>query len=118
MADTPSNEDQAAALATVLAPLVAEALKPQLDEREKSVNDRLDGIATKNSELLGKLHKSKESNTSLEEQMANLSKQISGDAKPTEIVLSKADARDVRKYKAARAQADEAGVPLRIDRDA
>jgi len=36
--------------------------------------------------------------------------------RPTEIVLSKADARDVLKYRETRKQADEAGVPLRIDR--
>ncbi len=119
MADDNHTDDKQAEMMTAfvekMTPKLAETVLEQIGAK---VEERLAGIAKKNDELLGKLHKSKESNTSLEEQMANLSKQISGGAKPTEIVLSKDDARDVRKYRAARAQADEAGVPLRVNRGA
>jgi len=120
-----NNDAQAKALAETLAPLVAAALKPQLDERDKAVSDRLDGIASKNDELLGKLHKEKDERASFEDQLSALTDTLKGikdhDGKPVtfqtgkDIVLSKEDARDVRKYQAAKVKAQEAGVELRIE---
>ncbi|MEM7516066.1 MAG: hypothetical protein AAF368_03965 [Planctomycetota bacterium] len=121
MPEQDPNAEQAAALAQALAPLVAEALKPSLDERFEAagtaVNERLDGIADANSKLLGRLHKAKDEKTSLEAMMANLQKHLDGHGAPQEIVLAKADARDPAKYRAAKAEAEKAGVALRIDRE-
>lgn len=123
MADETTNDDHAAKLVDALLPAVTKAVEDQVAKRieqmDKEVSERLDGIASKNAELLGKLHKSKDEKTSLETMMANLSTQLDGHGrKPTEIVLTKADARDPRKYQAAKKEAAEAGVPLRIDREA
>ncbi len=86
---------------------------------DAKVEERLASIASKNDSLLAKLHQEKQSKGTIESQLAELTKQISaGPAKPTEIVLSKADARDAGKYRAAKAQAAEAGIPLTINRDA
>lgn len=115
MTDSTNETEMMEQFVSKITPKLAATVLEQIGTK---VEERLDGIARKNDELLSKLQREKSSNSSLEEQMAALSKQISGGAKPTEIVLSKADARDVRKYRAARTQADEAGIPLRIDRDA
>lgn len=116
------NDTQAAALAAALAPLVAQAIQKDLDtklsEMDKAVSDRLDAVASKNADLLSKLHQEKGTRLTLEEQMANLSKALSGKQKETEIVLSKDDARDVRKYRQARERAQKEGLSVRIDRNA
>lgn len=105
-----------------ITPKLTEAVMGKVSETlaatEKTIGDRLDGIASKNDQLLGKLHKEKGERTSLEDQLATLNKHLTGDTEPMEVVISKADARDVSKYRAARAKAEEAGIPLRIDRDA
>lgn len=113
---TTTNDDQAAALIAALVPKISEALLPTLTE---SVEKQIQGVVSKNTELLGKLAASNTQKSSIEEQLAALTKQVGdGQQKPTEIVLSKADARNPAKYKAAKAQAVEAGIPLTIDRDA
>lgn len=119
MSDDNLNDDkQAEMMATFVEKMTPKLAETVLEQIGAKVDERLNGIAAKNNELLAKLHKSKESNTSLETQMAELTKQLSGENKLTEIVLSKADARDVRKYQAAKKQAEEAGIPLQIDRGA
>lgn len=113
---TTTNDDQAAALIAALVPKITEALLPTLTE---SVEKQISGVVTKNTELLGKLSAAKTENGTIQEQLAALTQQIgAGQQKPTEIVISKADARDTAKYRAARAQAAEAGIPLTIDRGA
>lgn len=121
MADDDKHSEMMDAFISKITPKLTEAVMGKVNETlaaaEKSIGDRMDGLADKNAELLGKLHKSKDGSKTLEEQVAELTAQIAAEGqKPTEIVLSKADARDVRKYREARKQADEAGVPLRIDR--
>lgn len=120
MAD--SNDDHAAKLVEALLPAVTKAVEDSIAKRiedmDKQVSERLDGIASKNDQLLSRLHREREGKTSLEEQLATLTKQLSGDTRPNEVVLSKIDARDPRKYQAAKKQAAELGVGLRIDREA
>lgn len=123
MADDDKQSEMMDAFISKITPKLTEAVMTKVNETlaaaEKSIGDRMDGLADKNADLLGKLHRSKDGSKTLEEQVAELTAQLAGNAqKPTEIVLSKADARDVRKYREARKQADEAGVPLRIDREA
>ena len=120
MADDDKQSEMMDAFISKITPKLTEAVMGKVNETlaaaEKAIGDRMDGLADKNAELLGKLHKSKDGSKTLEEQVAELTAQIAAKGKPTEIVLSKADARDVRKYREAGKQADEAGVPLRIDR--
>lgn len=123
MADDDKQSEMMDAFISKITPKLTDAVMGKVNETlaaaEKSIGDRMDGLADKNAELLGKLHKSKDGSKTLEEQVAELTAQLTGNAqKPTEVVISKADARDVRKYREARKQADEAGVPLRIDREA
>lgn len=123
MADDDKQDAMMATFIEKITPKLTEAVMGEVNKTlaaaEKSIGDRMDGLADKNAELLGKLHKSKDGSKTLEEQVAELTAQTSGNAqKPAEVVISKADARDVRKYREARKQADEAGVPLRIDREA
>lgn len=122
MADETTNDDHAKALIDALLPAVTKAVEEQVAKRieamDKEMSERLDGIASKNAQLLGKLHKEKGERVSLEDQLATLNKHLSGDNKPTEIVIDKQTARDPRAYRAAKAEAEKAGVPLRIDREA
>ncbi|MEP6018221.1 MAG: hypothetical protein ABJ251_07030 [Paracoccaceae bacterium] len=115
---TPADDKDAANLASFLekvTPTIAESVMKSIDAK---VEERLAGIAAKNAELLGKLQASKTETSSVTEQLAALSKQIAdGPAPVTEVTIGKADARDPRKYAAAKAKAEEAGVTLQIDRD-
>ncbi len=115
------NNDQAAKLIEALAPKIAEAIIPQLTEK---VEDQIKGVVAKNDELLDKLHNMKK-DVDIADQAAAIAKLVA-DGKatppatpsaPQNIVLSKADARDVRKYQAAKKQAADAGVELVINRD-
>ena len=123
MADDDKQSEMMDAFISKITPKLTEAVMEQVSSKltdvEKAVSDRLDGLADKNADLLGKLHKSKDGSKTLEEQVAFLADQLSGNSqKPSEIVLSKADARDPSRYRAAKAEAEKAGVPLRIDREA
>lgn len=68
-------------------PKLTEAVMGKVNETlaatEKTIGDRLDGIASKNDQLLGKLHKEKGERTSLEDQLATLNKHLTGDTEPT-----------------------------------
>lgn len=109
-----ANAKQAQALLDALAPKLAETLLPQLTAH---VEDQIKGIKDNSERLLSRLHKEREGKTSLEDQLATLTKQLSGDARPKEVVIDKQTARDPRAYRAAKAEAEKAGVPLRIDRE-
>lgn len=115
------NNEQAQKLIDALAPKIAEAIVPELTAK---VEEQIKGVVTKNDELLDKLHNMKK-----DVEIANSAEQIAkliadgkiahGDtapAKPNQVVISKEDARDVRKYQAAKKQAADAGVDLVIDR--
>ena len=122
MADDPKNDANAQALVDALLPKLQEAVMGEvnktLESTEKAISDRMDGLADKNADLLGKLHQSKNGAKTLEEQVAELTAQIAGgQQKPKEIVISKVAARDPARYRAAKAEAEKAGVPLRIDRE-
>ncbi|GIT86169.1 hypothetical protein [Roseobacter sp. OBYS 0001] len=120
MSDT--NDDQAAAMIKALAPKLAEAIMPQIVE---SVEEQIQGIKAKNDELLGTLKGMKDKQEA--EQLSAIAQKqirerlnndqgISNDDTPKAITLSKEDARDVRKYRAARERAQKEGVELVVDR--
>ncbi|WP_170430665.1 hypothetical protein [Ruegeria arenilitoris] len=126
MADEDQNSKQAEALIAALTPKIAEAIIPQLSEQ---VETQIKGVVAKNDELLDKLQNMKK-DAEIAESAKNL--QAITDAatrvmngpqgndtqqnfKPNEpIRLSRADARDVRKYQAAKAEAQKLGVELQI----
>ena len=125
-----TNDDQAAALVAALAPLLSKALLPEL---QKQVEDQVKGIAAKNDELLDKLHnlskdaeiaaKSKEGDVLVAQakRLANPPKDDKGNldfrkvGQPVRI--SRSDARDVSKYRTAKALAAEQKVALEIAED-
>lgn len=123
------NDDQAAKLIAALAPKIAEAILPQITE---SVEEQIRGIAAKNDELLDKLVKQKASDDttkSMQTLLAGLDAKeqqerreknglMQFDHEGQDVRISKVDARDVRKYQAAKKLAQERGVDLVIDRDA
>jgi len=114
-ADDDVNAKQAQALLDALGPKLVETLLPQITEK---VEEQIKGVVAKNDELAQKLFDAK--NKQHDDAVANLASILNGTApqqKPTEIVLSKEDARNVQKYRAAKAQAEKEGVELRIDRN-
>lgn len=130
---TPTDNDaQAKALVAALAPLIAEAIIPQLTER---VEAQVKGVVAKNSELLDKIHnltKDQEIADKIkagEELAAKTKALIEGTVPKTDkglvdfrkagepLKISRADARDVALYKKAKALAAEQGVPLEIVQD-
>ncbi len=125
----PTNDEQAKALVEALAPLIAEAIIPQLSAK---VEEQVKGIKAKNDELLDKLHnvaKDKEiaDKIKLGDDLAAKTKALLEGAVPKTdkglvdfrkagepLRISRADARDVQKYRKARDLAAEQGVPLEI----
>ncbi len=129
MADNDQNDDQAAKLIAALAPKIAEAILPQITE---SVETQMKGLKDKNDELLDKLvkqQKSDDTTKSMQTLLAGLDAKdeqerreknglMQFDREGQEVRISKVDARNVRKYQAAKKLAEERGVDLVIDRDA
>jgi hypothetical protein len=120
----PTNDDQAAALAKSLLPLLSAALLPEL---QKQVETQIRGVVAKNDELLDKLH-----NLAKDQEIADKIK--GGDPKPAPapkdekglldfrkvgdpVRISRADARDVAKYRTAKDLAAEQKVKLEIVED-
>ena len=106
------NDDQAAKLIAALAPKIAEAILPQIAE---SVEAQMKGLKDKNDELLDKLAKQKASDDNLKSMQTLLAgldakdKQerldkgtMQFDREGQDIRISKVDARDPRKYHAAK----------------
>lgn len=127
---TPTDNDaQAKALVAALAPLIAEAIIPQLTER---VEAQVKGVVAKNSELLDKLHnvtKDQEIADKIkagEELAAKTKALLDGTVPKTDkglvdfrkagepLRISRSDARDVSKYRKARQLAADQGVELQI----
>lgn len=123
----PTNDEQAKALVAALAPLIAEAIIPQLTA---SVEEQVRGIKSKKDELLDKLH-----NVTKDKEIAD--KIAAGDAlaaktaalletakKPDGLTdfrkvgepvrISRADARDVAFYRRAKDLAQSQKVALEI----
>lgn len=127
-----SNDAQAKALVAALAPLIAEAIIPQLAAK---VEEQVKGIKTKNDELLDKLANLKkddeiaaqikagddlmaQTKALLERTVPKNDKGLVDFRKAGEpLKISRADARDVALYKKAKALAAEQGVPLEIVQD-
>ena len=122
------NDDQAAALIEALAPKIAEAIFPQIAE---SVETQMKGLKEKNDELLDKLAKQKKHDDLIESGKRlidgaenDLQRRLNADGvfqarKPGDAIkITKADARDVRAYREAKAIAEKEGVALQIVADA
>lgn len=124
-----SNDAQAKALVAALAPLIAEAIIPQLAAK---VEEQVKGIKTKNDELLDKLANLKkddeiaaqikagddlmaQTKALLERAVPKNDKGLVDFRKAGEpLRISRSDARDVSKYRKARQLAAEQNVPLEI----
>ena len=125
------NDKQADALIAALAPKIAEAILPQI---AASVENQIKGLKDKNDELLDKLAKQKQTddhNDLMEstkrlldaadaQQQQRFDKY--GNSRPPSrddsIKISRTDARDVAKYRDARALAEKEGRKLEIVSDA
>ncbi|MBF9030633.1 hypothetical protein HKCCE3408_09515 [Rhodobacterales bacterium HKCCE3408] len=122
-----TNDDQASKLIEALAPKLAETILPAL---QKQVEDQIGGVLKKNDELLDKLAKAKDDDAAAQlekllaaadqQQKDRLNKDGTIDFRKAgdPIKITKADARDVRKYQAAKKLAAEQGVDLEIVREA
>lgn len=116
---TNSNDQQAQSLIEALAPRIAEAILPKITEH---VEGQIKGLKDKSSELLDKLAKKSEPNVDalLAAAEAQIQARLNGtnfkaDDATAPIVISKSDARDVRKYRAAREEAAKRGVQVQIE---
>ncbi len=124
------NDKQADALIAALAPKIAEAILPQITE---SVETQMKGLKDKNDELLDKIAKQKAGDDH-NDLMAQTKKLLAaadsqqqarfdkdGNYRPPSpddsIKITKSDARDVRKYRDARALAEKEGRKLEIVAD-
>ena len=82
-----------------------------LDRVHEQVTKSAEGISKKNDELLSELRAQKKTS----DELAAMIKAGGGSQSPTkDIILSRDDAMNVRKYRAAKAQAEAAGVQLLI----
>jgi uncharacterized protein YoxC len=123
----PDNDDQAQKLIESLSGKMVEAILPKITE---SVEQQIKGISEKNQELLDKLAKTKDddSKAKLDKLLAAADQQmkdrlnddgtVNFDKGGQDVRISKADARDVSRYREAKKLASERGVDLVIDRDA
>ncbi|WP_102223886.1 hypothetical protein [Acidimangrovimonas sediminis] len=110
--ETPDeNQAQAAALIEALVPKIAEAILPKISE---SVEVQIGGVLRKNDELLDKLAKQKIADDEVRKERAARSSGFDADAAVKPLRLSRADALDVKKYRAAKAEAERLGVSLEI----
>ena len=83
-----------------------------LDRVHEQVTKSVEGVVNKNDELLGKLKEQKDTS----DELAALLKAGGGaqQQQTKDIILSRDDARDPRKYQAAKKQAADAGVQLLV----
>lgn len=82
-----------------------------LDRVHEQVTKSAEGISKKNDELLSELRAQKKTS----DELAAMIKAGGGSQSPKkDIILSREDAMDVKKYRAAKAQAEKAGVQLLI----
>ena len=82
-----------------------------LDHVHEQVSKSIEGVTAKNDELLGELRAQKQTS----DELAEMIKAGGGSQTPNkDIILSRDDAFDPRKYRAAKKQAEEAGVRLLI----
>lgn len=110
-----NNDAQAKALVEALAPAIAAAILPQISE---SVEKQIGGLKEKNDQLLGTLHKQRETSEQQQSALDAALKKL-GQVVPQhggeDIVLSREDARDPAKYRAARAEAEKRGVAVKFE---
>jgi gamma-glutamyl phosphate reductase len=120
--DNDPNAKQAKALIDALGPKVAEAILPAL---QKQVEEQLSGVLKKNEELLAKIAKDKSDDSLMkllaaadQQQRERLNKDGTLDFRKAgdPVRVSKEDARDPAKYRAAKELAAKQGVPLEIVR--
>lgn len=112
---TPPNDEQAKALVEALAPAIAAAILPQISE---SVERQIGGLKEKNDQLLGSLHKQRETSeqqqTALDAALKRLG-QVVPQRGGEDVVISRDDARDPAKYRAAKVEAEKRGVAVKFE---
>lgn len=124
------NDKQAEALIAAVAPKIADVIIPQITEK---VEEQIGGVLKKNNELLDKIAKQKADDdhkslvTSAQKLLNNAEaahqKRLDADGNyrppsPSDsIKISRTDARDVAKYRDARALAEKEGRKLEIVAD-
>lgn len=120
MADD-QNDQQAKALIDALAPKLAEAILPRITEH---VETQIKGIKEKNDDLISRLQKAKSEAPDMDKLLAEAERQLQERLKggsfkmpdqSAALTISKADARNPKAYRAAKAEAEKRGVPLQID---
>jgi hypothetical protein len=126
-----TNDEQARALVAALAPLIAEAIIPQITEK---VEAQIKGVVSKNSELLDKLANLKKDDEIAaqikagDDLAAKTKALLEGPAKKPDgtidfrkvgepVRISRSDARDVGLYRKAKELAAEQKVSLEIVAD-
>lgn len=113
------QDEMLQALIDKMTPKLAEAVMGQINS---TVDERLNGIAKKNDQLLGELVKQKDHSSDLASKLASAEKasnsgKFDAGAATSPVLLRKSDARSVAKYRAAKTEAEKRGVSLEIVAD-
>lgn len=111
MADQPQKtpEQLMEDLVAKLTPTLSDTI---LEKVTASVEEQVQGLKAKNDELLGKLAEQKDHSDALAAQLSKLKPE--GVMMDGAIRITREDARNVAKYRRAKAQAEERGVALQI----
>lgn len=120
MPDDDKNQD--ALMDKFLERITPKLTESILESVTAKVEEQVGGVVAKNQELLAKLKDSKDQSAELTKLIEGAQRELDARAgktqeKPEAVTISKTDARDVRKYQAAKQQAAEASVPLQIVRE-
>ncbi len=115
--DDKSNDEQIAALVKALAPALTETISASVS---KNVEAQIAGIRAKNDELLKKLAKTADQNSSMAKTVSDLEAEkakggnFNPDTATDPITITREQARSVSLYRAAKQAALEKGVRLEV----
>ena len=111
MPETKNQEEMMDAFISKLTAEDGKLIPTILDHVHEQVSKSIEGVTAKNDELLGELRAQKQTSDEL---AAMIKAGGAPQAATRDIILSRDDARDPRKYQAAKKQAADAGVELLI----